>query len=92
MLYSVSPDFGSTKGGEEVRISGVGLTEDTSFVFGSRKAKVKQCGETSCVVSTPAGNAGRVNVSAGQKTLKGAYEYIVVPAAAPLVELANTAR
>lgn len=79
MLYSVSPDFGSTKGGEEVRISGVGLTEDTSFVFGSRKAKVKQCGETSCVVSTPAGTAGRVNVSAGQKTLKGAYEYIVVP-------------
>ena len=78
-LFSVSPDYGSTKGGEEVRISGIGLTESTSFMFGSRKAKVKQCTETACVVSTPSGTAGRVNVSAGQKTLNGAYEYIVIP-------------
>ncbi len=78
-LFSVSPDLGSVKGGNEVRISGIGMSDRMNISFGASRAQVKSCTETACLVTAPPGTAGRVDVSSGEMTLKDVYEYIVVP-------------
>ena len=78
-LYAVSPAFGSVKGGETVRISGVGMTSGATFMFGSKTATSKECTDVSCTVTTPPGLAGVVDVVSGELKIANGYEYIVIP-------------
>jgi alpha-tubulin suppressor-like RCC1 family protein len=66
-VESVTPNSGSTKGGESVTVTGNGfaLGSATSFMFGKVKSKSVNCtSSTSCTVSTPAEAAATVDVKA----------------------------
>ncbi|MFI4985666.1 MAG: IPT/TIG domain-containing protein [Solirubrobacterales bacterium] len=67
-VEGVSPNAGSTHGGESVTVTGNGFAlgnSATVFMFGKVKAKSVNCtSSTSCTVTTPAQVAGTVDVKA----------------------------
>jgi alpha-tubulin suppressor-like RCC1 family protein len=68
VVEGLTPNTGSTLGGETVTVTGAGLapgTGGTTLTFGIVKAKSVSCaGPTSCTVVVPPGAAGTVDVMA----------------------------
>jgi alpha-tubulin suppressor-like RCC1 family protein len=68
VVTGVSPNAGSTLGGETVTVTGAGFapgTSTTALTFGAVKAKSVSCASsTSCTVVVPAAAAGTVDVRA----------------------------
>jgi hypothetical protein len=81
-LVAVRPAFGSTDGGEQVRLIGVGLDRaGARFMFGGLEAPIVSSSATSVIVTAPAQAAGVVDVRffEGQQlvnALPAAYTYI----------------
>jgi len=63
-VTAVSPDSGPVAGGEQVTITGTGLTGATTVHFGTATAAIAAGGtDTSLTVTTPVGTAGPVHVT-----------------------------
>ena len=80
-VTSVSPSSGTTAGGTPVTITGTNLTNATAVMFGSTAvASFNVVSATSITTTTPAGSAGKVNVSVttpgGTATGAGLFTYI----------------
>jgi hypothetical protein len=64
-IRAVSPRYGSTGGGETIVISGSGFTGNLYVLFGGRPATGWAVSPTMLVVTTPAHEAGLVDVEVG---------------------------
>ncbi len=90
VVTAVRPTTGSTSGGDKVTLSGSGLAGAT-VRFGAMTATSSSCTDTSCTVTSPAGTAGHVNVTA--TTVAGTsatspgdvFTYLTPPPPAPTV-------
>ncbi|WP_392672249.1 IPT/TIG domain-containing protein [Streptomyces sp. LN785] len=79
---SLSPDSGSTTGGQTVTINGTGLTSASSVAFGANTAVPTVVSDSQITVVTPAGAAGTVGVTvttAGGTNNGLSYTYVSVP-------------
>ncbi len=78
-IFSISPNQGSTAGGDIVRISGDGLAKPKNVTFDGIPAVVSQATDTELEVVIPAHAAGTVNVSittgGGTATLGSGFNY-----------------
>ncbi len=61
-IYSVDPDRGSARGGQEVRVSGKRLDAEVGLYFGEAQAEVAQAGNE-LLATVPPGLAGWVDLS-----------------------------
>ncbi|PIZ04590.1 MAG: hypothetical protein COY58_03405 [Gammaproteobacteria bacterium CG_4_10_14_0_8_um_filter_38_16] len=83
-LTNISPNSGSTSGGDSVVIAGTHLSGITSVTFGGAQTQITANSSTSITVITPLSiNAGAVDVDAtkpdGNTVTLGTYNYIIVP-------------
>lgn len=74
-ILSISPDSGSSSGGEAVQISGIHLPTTSVVRFGDVNANVSSMTENTWNAITPAHDAGFVDVTLGDVTLQNAYQY-----------------
>ena len=66
LITSVTPSFGSMNGGEPVTITGkgFGLMQPTSIYFGATPSSNVYCGDEQCIVLSPPGLPGTVDILA----------------------------
>ncbi|SEG94831.1 IPT/TIG domain-containing protein [Actinacidiphila yanglinensis] len=79
---SLSPDTGSTAGGETVTINGTGLATASSVAFGANSATPTVVSDSQITVTAPAGTAGSVGVTvttAGGSNNGLTYTYVADP-------------
>ncbi|MEV0494149.1 IPT/TIG domain-containing protein [Streptomyces atratus] len=79
---SISPNSGSTAGGETVTITGTGLSTASGVSFGANTAVPTVVSDSQITVVAPAGAAGAVGVSvttAGGTNNGLSYTYVAVP-------------
>jgi YVTN family beta-propeller protein len=91
-VASVSPNTGSTAGGNTVTVTGTDLTGAT-ISFGATSATAVSCTATSCTVTAPAHAAGTVDVKAttpGGTSATSAADHYTYAAADLAVTLAAT--
>ncbi len=85
VLWSVSPNTGSTAGGTSVWLMGTNFTGVTSVTFGGTSATVTANTGTSLTVTTPAHATGAVDVvvttPGGSVTGSGGFTYLTPPTA-----------
>lgn len=78
-IFSITPAFGSTLGGDEVVVSGLRLPDSGSAQFGNAQATVLSRSQNAWKLITPAHNAQSVDVSIASSVLAQAYQFIVYP-------------
>lgn len=83
-LLAVSPDFGSSNGGEQVRLTGHDLPTSGNVLFGTKSATITSRNANSWEIKTPVSDAGIVDVKLGSMTLKDAFEFIQIPTLASI--------
>lgn len=78
-IEGLTPPYGSTAGGDEVRLTGPWLSEVTDVTVGGAAASVLAVDDAGLLLETPAGTAGPVDVvitgEGGETTLPAAYTY-----------------
>lgn len=78
-IQSVTPNTGSTEGGESVIISGAGLNRPTQVTFGGIPAPIESSGDTDIIVRTPPNTEGVVDITVrtggGSDTVPSAFTY-----------------
>ena len=87
VIDSITPNTGSTVGGESVTINGSNLGGASSVTFGGTAAQIDSNTGSSIVVTTPSHAAGSVDVmvtaTAGTTTLQNGFTYNLPPFGAP---------
>ena len=78
-IQSVTPNTGSTEGGDAVIISGTGLNRPTQVTFGGIAGTIESSGDTDIIVTTPPNIEGVVDITVrtggGSDTVPSAFTY-----------------
>ncbi len=77
-VLELTPAKGSVKGGTSVTIHGVNLPISGDAMFDGQKASVKSRTSNTWMLTTPAHEAGFVDVAVGEYDLKKGFEYTAV--------------
>ena len=77
-LIAVSPQFGSSTGGDTVTLIGSQLPQTGNVTFGTQQAEVLTRTSNTWTIKTPAGT-GSVDITLGDHTLNNAFQYITIP-------------
>ncbi|KXG75202.1 hypothetical protein AN618_19790 [Fervidicola ferrireducens] len=90
-ITGITPDRGSTEGGDDVIISGTGFAESVRVFFGGAEATVEEANSTSLKVKTPKNSEGPKDVTVinlsnyGSFVKKSGFTY-VLPPSKPVIE------